>query len=140
MHLITYMSEVNVPHSQIEDTVQDIVKVAEVENARNDITGVLFFAEGKFLQVIEGKKEVLQRLMQNISNDPRHKNIDYLIDTPVPERGFRDWKMGSFILKKGHSFDPVVLAKLVDSYEKNILPCSNPNIMFFYKALVGEAA
>ena len=88
MHLITYMSDYTGTDDQVKQDLVNITKTAKVENALREITGVLFYMEGKFLQVMEGEEDVLRSLMLNIEKDPRHKNIIYLIDTSIENAVF----------------------------------------------------
>ena len=137
MHVIAYTS-VFIPESGNEDDViNDIVKVAKEHNAENDITGVLFFHDGRFLQIIEGEEVDLKALMKSIEQDNRHKDIKYLIDSDEPERSFGSWKMDEIQLGKGKSFDAEYLEQITKSFEKLMVP-SCDMLAHFYKTLLAE--
>ena len=134
-HLITYISDhVGPPESAAADCAT-IVAASKAANPLHDITGVLFFTRGKFLQVIEGVEEELRQLMRNIERDTRHTNIEYLIDTPVTRRGFSRWNMDFFRLEPGQAFDADTMKELTRSFETELLPRSDM-LVLYYKALL----
>jgi len=104
MHMICYMSKY-IGSEDVSDVLLDIKSVSVENNRQNMITGALFFHEGTFLQVIEGEEKPLRELMARISEDPRHDEVEMLIDTDVEKRGFSDWHMDSFHLGVGHKFN-----------------------------------
>lgn len=135
MHLITYMSDYTGTDDQVKQDLVNITKTAKVENALREITGVLFYMEGKFLQVMEGEEDVLRSLMLNIEKDPRHKNIIYLIDTSIEKRGFYDWNMDSFNFSNGQKFNVDNMRAISNSFSQNLLPRSDTLVMFYKKIL-----
>lgn len=137
MHLITYVSDFALPKTQMKQTLHDIVVVAKQHNPKHGITGVLFYIEETFLQVIEGEEANLRSLMTNIEADERHKNLTYLIDTTVEKRGFADWNMDSFILKNNLTFDKTTMSKLTENFSQNLLPRSD-TLVYFYRSLLEE--
>lgn len=62
-------------------------------NASVGITGILFINRGRILQVLEGKKELIEALYQRIEKDQRHTNLVKLADCPIRDRSFRHWSM-----------------------------------------------
>ena len=66
---------------------------ARVNNKLSDVTGLLVFVEGTFLQVLEGKPEVIASILEKISDDHRHKNINILYKTNIEQRTFPSWQM-----------------------------------------------
>ncbi len=70
-----------------------ILMEARSSNQRNEITGVLIFAEGRFLQVIEGKAKAVESIMTGISLDPRHEEIRILHEGVIESRSFPNWLM-----------------------------------------------
>jgi hypothetical protein len=137
MHLITYTSDFIPTCGPIDFVLKDIVALAQKENKKHNITGVLFFVDGSFLQVIEGEEADLRVLMANIEKDSRHKNLKYLIDTEVEARGFADWNMDSLHLKAGKSFDYSYLSALSDSFLNCLMPRSD-QLVQYYKSLMDE--
>jgi hypothetical protein len=72
-------------------------------NSKNGITGMLLYSGGNFLQVLEGEKAAVDETYARICLDPRHRNTMRLIEEPVSERHFSNWKMGYRQLDKTHA-------------------------------------
>ena len=64
------------------------------------ITGMLLSAGRSFLQVIEGERKKVDKLVSSIKKDDRHRNITVIIREPIAKRSFGDWTMGYADLKK----------------------------------------
>lgn len=68
------------------------------ECAENDshvgITGMLLHKNGDFLQVIEGRRAVVNDMYARILADPRHKNIHKISDRIIPRREFHGQAVG----------------------------------------------
>lgn len=137
MHMVAYISDCALEESKIDEAINSIVRTAKSKNPKLDITGVLLYLNGKFVQIIEGDERALRFLLKNIEADTRHKNITYLIDTKTPVRGFQDWNMDVFMLNKDVPFDALSMKKLTDSFQKNLLPRSD-SLLFYYKALLAQ--
>jgi hypothetical protein len=63
-------------------------------NKLNGITGMLLYLQGKFIQVLEGKKTTVETLYSTIKKDPRHTRIITVIRGTSPHRLFSGWTMG----------------------------------------------
>ncbi len=139
MHLIAYTSGISPKVTNISEAIDDIVRVAQESNKNNGITGVLFFHNGKFLQIIEGNQYKLRKLMKSIESDPRHHNVKTLINCNVEKRGFSDWAMDSFDLNQGSKIDNKILFRLTEKFKENIMPRSD-FLAVYYKALLAKQA
>jgi hypothetical protein len=74
--------------------VSRIVALAQRRNLVTNITGVLAFANGVFLQWIEGPRVQVERLMSSLHRDKRHHDIVTLIHTDeVRQRRYPNWDM-----------------------------------------------
>lgn len=74
-------------------TLAEILGESERNNRRDGLTSALMRHEGRFLQVIEGRRADVDRLMDRLRLDPRHENIRLLSDVAVAERRFGGWPM-----------------------------------------------
>jgi len=74
--------------------LDDILVKARKHNTNNGITGVLFYLEGNFLQLLEGDEDALGETYERIKSDTRHRGLTQLLDESVDSRSFPDWKMG----------------------------------------------
>ena len=88
---IIYSSEAATPMQQ--DDLEDILEQAHNSNAAQGITGALVYAEGVFLQILEGDRLKVQDLMARILRDLRHENVTVLREGDVACAAFGSWKM-----------------------------------------------
>jgi hypothetical protein len=95
--LMFYMSDY-VGDGDINEELAQISAVSKVNNAKQDITGVLLYHNKTFLQVLEGQHAEITSLMTKIAKDCRHENIQVLIDEPIGQKSFQTWNMESFNL------------------------------------------
>ena len=93
MHLLMYTSDYVGNFNRILLDFPHIIEVSKRENARHGITGILFYDHGRFVEIIEGEKEDLKQLMDNVKTDPRHKNIKIIINETIQKREMKGWKM-----------------------------------------------
>ncbi len=81
------------PISGEPDDLGSILTTSVRNNRKNGTTGILTFKNGYFLQVIEGHPNDIDHLWQKLSQDYRHENLTLLVDRPITERIFPDWRM-----------------------------------------------
>ena len=70
---VFYISEI--ADSVTDVDVQIILGVAQVNNRRLDVTGMLAQSDGHFAQLLEGRSDVMRTLLAKIARDPRHRAI-----------------------------------------------------------------
>src|SRR5688572_12980573 len=58
-----------------EEELLEMLKVSRDNNKALDITGLLLYKGGNFMQVLEGPDEVVNSLYEKIKIDPRHKDV-----------------------------------------------------------------
>lgn len=66
---------------------------ARARNRSLDVTGMLLFEEGCFLQTLEGPPAALQTLWSAIKRDARHNQIELLSEHMITARLFSDWNL-----------------------------------------------
>jgi len=76
------------------DDLVGLLKTCRVNNERDNITGMLLYREGSFMQVIEGEEAAVKQTYSRILADPRHRNIIKLTQATITERSFGEWSMG----------------------------------------------
>lgn len=91
INAIVYVSQATQRFS--ENELLDLAQSAADRNAANGITGYLFFHRERFLQYIEGAPLPLERLMESISCDARHRVMASARDEPFDQRRFPRWHM-----------------------------------------------
>lgn len=77
-----------------DDDLRDILTVARETNKTLDITGMLLYRDGFFIQVLEGEREAVDGLYAKIARDPRHRNVIMVYENDIAERTFGKWFMG----------------------------------------------
>ncbi len=92
MYHLVYTSYATEPFLE-EDLVQLLVQ-SRAYNKEKSISGILLYLQGKFIQVLEGKKSVVLALYSTIEKDPRHKKVRIVIEGSSPQRLFKGWSMG----------------------------------------------
>jgi len=135
MHLIIYTSKYVGDADDIDDVLADIVRRSKVNNLEHDITGLLFYHNGRFIQVLEGDRDSLEGLMSLLEKDDRHQDIQRIIDQSIKKRGFKEWNMDSLNLSEGATVDPDELVRIQDAYKKHLLVDSKL-LVEFYKAML----
>jgi hypothetical protein len=73
--------------------LMNLLEDAVHKNKRNGITGVLFYDNCIFGQIVEGYPQHVELIWKAISADPRHKEIQVLDINPLQKRRFSNWSM-----------------------------------------------
>jgi hypothetical protein len=81
-------------HPMKEDDLNAILSTARSRNAEANITGMLLYHDGNFMQALEGPEAAVIALYACIQKDPRHKNVTTLMKRPCVQRQFTEWEMG----------------------------------------------
>ena len=71
----------------------DILKVSRDNNESKDITGMLLYKGGNFMQVLEGPDDAVNALYEKIKVDPRHKDVFAISREQISARQFPSWEM-----------------------------------------------
>lgn len=86
---------VSMAQHEFDDDVLDAILASSVRhNTHQQITGMLIYAEGNFLQVLEGPPVAVDDTMARIAADPRHCDLMVLGRLQVVQRDFEQWSMG----------------------------------------------
>jgi Sensors of blue-light using FAD len=109
---VTYVSSARTLLS--EQAIEDLLAVSRRNNTATDITGLLLYWDGNFLQYVEGPEQTVDTLLERIRLDPRHGDVIVLDRAPINERAFPDWRMGYQRLTEGPSQDTGVSTFLGD--------------------------
>lgn len=92
MRRLIYMSEATQPVDG--EMLDSILMKARANNGMCGVTGLLLYHDGTFLQCLEGPNSGVQRILDKISADGRHRKIKTLCDDEVEDRLFASWEMG----------------------------------------------
>ena len=86
LHRVIYASEAVGATGASTLSIAQIIGVSDRNNRRDRVSGCLMFHLGHILQVLEGERADLDRVMRRIIADPRHTGVRVLSDMPISER------------------------------------------------------
>lgn len=92
---ITYVSKVisRQNGAVIPTGLSQIFRAARRKNSEHDITGVLSYRKGHYIQVLEGNESAIDQLYSNITQDSRHEKVTKILDFNISKRSFPSWNM-----------------------------------------------
>ena len=99
-----------------EHEIPDLLQQARIANAKQEITGMLLYISGSFLQVLEGQPEMVDAVFSRILKDNRHTQITLVAKESIPERAFEGWTM------MHKTLDPVEAGELIGEIDYFISP------------------
>jgi hypothetical protein len=99
-----------------EHEIPDLLQQARMANARQEITGMLLYISGSFLQVLEGHPEMVDAVFRRILNDNRHTQVTLLARESISERAFEGWTM------MHKTLDPTEASELIGEIDYLLWP------------------
>ncbi|MDZ4201777.1 MAG: ABC transporter substrate-binding protein [Gallionella sp.] len=91
LFFLLYVSEAS--HPLNEQELEALHQISSDNNQPLSITGCLLYQDGCFMQMLEGKREAVLALMEQIGKDPRHRNPRIVMQGDAQRRVFLDWGM-----------------------------------------------
>ncbi len=91
---LLYISAANQEFTESE--LEELLAIARANNSRLNITGMLLFHEGSFIQALEGEQSAVEALYNKINEDSRHFETKVLYRGDIPDRNFKTWSMGFY--------------------------------------------
>jgi len=76
-----------------KDELEDLVAQSRKRNDAVNVTGLLVYSDGNFMQAIEGGHDEVEQLYNRIADDPRHRDLMVIVDHSVEDRSFPSWRM-----------------------------------------------
>ena len=72
-----------------------ILVSARRRNLTQDITGMMIYHRGEFVQILEGEKKSIENVYEKfICTDTRHTAINKVLVIAITHRSFSEWSMG----------------------------------------------
>lgn len=104
-------------HHLSEAEIGHLLDRARERNAKEQVTGVLLYSHGNFMQYLEGPRAGVARIYEHIVADRLHHGIIELVREPIAVREFSDWTMAfrsisAFGLSSPDKFDDLFIAKI----------------------------
>lgn len=124
-----------------EDELIALLEKARKKNSALDITGMLLYRDGNFMQLLEGPKDAVYFLSETIRGDPRHSGFLSLLDQETNTREFAEWRMGYKNLS--NLIDPPAgysdfLNMPLNSGEYQKTPSKALKLLLHFKRICGE--
>lgn len=92
MYRIVYVSTAVKPFDRA--ALLELLGKSRKNNAARDVTGMLLYKDGNFIQLLEGERAAVRSLYAIIKADPRHTGTIVLLEDEAEGRLFADWSMG----------------------------------------------
>ena len=116
MHTIIYTSRYTGNEHSISSDLYSICQSSKLKNPAKDITGVLFYHQKIFLQVIEGEKNDLEELMHTLEKDSRHCDLKRVVDEKIIKKSFHSWNMDTFNVEDSQTINYEKIAEFKSLY------------------------
>jgi hypothetical protein len=91
LHSLIYVS--TAVHKLSNELLSSLAEQSSSRNGPLDVTGLLLYSDGNFMQCLEGPKEAIDILMKSIYSDGRHFGLVVLSDDEIKNREFPEWGM-----------------------------------------------
>lgn len=114
-----------------------ILEQSRRNNAAHGVTGLLCVADDLFIQLLEGGRDEVCDLYNDIVRDARHSHVRLLSYEEVAERQFGNWSMGQVILSK---LNPGLVLKYFKRMQLDPFDCSGRSTMSLLSELVASAS
>lgn len=87
----TYLSQSKLDWT--DEAIDELLERSKRNNATRRITGAMIYANGYFMQLIEGPQIAVDELYSAIEADPRHEVLSLIHNQEIKDRHFSDWAM-----------------------------------------------
>ncbi len=91
LHRVLYVATARVPFSR--EDLATLLERSRMNNERDDITGMMLYRDGLFIQALEGPAVPVRNLLGRIKNDSRISSCDVIDESDGDERIFSEWRM-----------------------------------------------
>ncbi|MGK7926264.1 MAG: BLUF domain-containing protein [Spirulina sp.] len=117
MKRIIYLSKAC--HDFDNEEMLQLLEKSRANNSRKNLTGSLVYSAGNFLQLLEGDDAEVDGLFRTICHDPRHTQIETLVDEVCDTRFFRGWSMAFFNLNERSDIPNEFKVRINDAMKNN---------------------
>ena len=76
--------------------VDGILTTSRRNNARDQVTGLLYADGGRYVQALEGAPDMVEATFERIRADERHHSVEILSDRELHAREFGTWSMAFY--------------------------------------------
>ncbi|MDQ7989223.1 MAG: BLUF domain-containing protein [Candidatus Dactylopiibacterium sp.] len=119
------------------EAIEAIVEQSRRHNPAHGITGILCYSGEIFMQVLEGGRDAVCELYNNIARDERHRNVRLLSYEEIGVRRFSSWTMGQVNLAR---INPAVLLKHSERPTLDPFSCTGAASLALLDELIATAS
>jgi hypothetical protein len=121
------------------DALAAILKRSKEHNPQVGVTGVLCFCANSrvFMQVLEGGRNQVSKLYNEIAHDPRHSDVALLSYEEIGERSFASWSMGQVNMNR---LNPALVLKYSEGTRLDPFAVSGKASLSLFNELVDTAS
>lgn len=119
IYQLLYISTAVRPFS--ENELETLLLFARKKNHQMNITGMLIYHGGGFIQILEGQKQDVYKLLDSIRNDKRHFGLTVVSEHPVADRAFPQWDMAFKYLDISDMADYPAIEVLLDEANDEVM-------------------
>lgn len=101
MFQLIYASHAKQAFGEIE--LISLLKAARTKNLKLNITGMLLYKDGIFMQLLEGDEAAVRKLFSTIQHDNRHEKVVVLFEKNCAHSVLSDWSMGFLNLESDYA-------------------------------------
>lgn len=101
MFQLIYASHAKQAFNEIE--LISLLKAARTKNLKLNITGMLLYKDGIFMQLLEGDETEVRKLFSTIKHDNRHEKVVVLFEKTCDHSVLSDWSMGFLNLESDYA-------------------------------------
>ena len=112
MYFLVYVSAAVTWFSETE--LRALLTSARARNEAADITGMLLYKDGNFMQALEGPEPAVRGLYKRIEADRRHRGLVVLDCGTQEARQFARWNMAFHDISEGHGDMPSGYSRFMD--------------------------
>lgn len=109
-HAICYVS--NAAKNLSTSEINELLNFCEQNNNQHDLKGILLYSEGNFFQILEGEKEKVIALWNNIQKDDRHYGIIAVIDRDITKGSYDNYR--ATIIPEGEKYKSELPAEYLE--------------------------
>jgi len=100
MSSLVYVSRAADGYYKDRDSLAKLTSISSAKNQVEQLTGLLLFSNGFFIQLIEGPHDALTQTFGRIQRDNSHKDIEMLSFAAGDKRVFPNWSMNIIEIKE----------------------------------------
>ncbi|MBO0953133.1 BLUF domain-containing protein [Fibrella forsythiae] len=127
---IVYFSRAAEP---FEAQLSTLLEQSRIRNAQLGITGIMLYVRGSIIQVLEGDQQQVEAMYQRIQVDERHQQVECILNRPITQRLFTDWRMGYQTIDRSQLADIEAVVSL-EPTESSGIPLVLRVIQTFFEA------